>query len=80
VPRKAVSKGLYLTPLLDSPSGPEHCIPSLRSGGLGVWVRLPALLLISCVTMNKALTLSEPRFPHLEMGRITLAWIGSQWT
>lgn len=29
VPRKAVPKGLYLVPLLASPSGPEHCIPSL---------------------------------------------------
>lgn len=37
----------------------------------------PTLLLISCVTTNKILTISEPQFPNLEMGRVSLAWMSS---
>lgn len=38
-------------------------------GEKGPWVQIPSPSLAGCVTLNTSLSLSEPRFPHLQPPR-----------
>lgn len=70
MPRKAA-------PQMSLPGAAVYQDPEVEAQGLD---SNPTLLLISCVTTNKILTISEPQFPNVEMGRVSLAWTSSQRT
>ena len=74
-------ESLYLPPG-DSMRGADICptppcplqppIPEHRSGTTQTaWDQVPALLLTSCVIVDKLLNLSVPQFPHSEVETIT---------
>ena len=65
-----------MPPLSSSPPlGTVHQALGGEAQGL---VLIPTLPLISCVTIDKSLSLSEPRFLPLEMGMVILARPASQ--